>query len=128
MISRIVGTLQLRFQSEGYNSIITPITVEVSSPQVVRVLSNDIYVLTGILVSDADAVGEATRISLVSPTSAIEGSARDISLLGSSANQIFKNNLIIKTTDAEGNYDEDATIMPYKLYFMKVSPYKKKQN
>lgn len=124
MISRLVGIEQQRFAKLGYETITTPVTIEVRKAVESFVIGNDTYLLTGVQVSESDMIGTTHRISIISPTGAITGTAREVSMLGTSTNVLFKNNIVVKVTDSNGVFDEHATIAPCKLYFIKVSPTK----
>lgn len=125
MIDRLVKLEQDRLATIGYQSIVTPVELVVTKPTECFIISNDTYLLSGIRVSQSDLVGTDSRIQIISPTGVISGTARQISTLGTSTNVLFKQNIVVKVCNADGEFLPDASVMPFSLFFIKISPQKK---
>lgn len=123
MINHIVTAERVRLKKLGYDSFVTPVTVTIEDAMTTILLSNDTYILTGIRISDADMKSDTNIISITSPTDCIEGTARQLSEMGTSILHLFKDYIIVKTVDESG-YFGDNKVDNFKLEFVQISPVK----
>ncbi len=116
MISKIVELEQERYKRLGYDTIVVPISIYVSSPLEVVHISNDSYILTGIHITRDDMLSNGNSVVLSSPTEVLHLTQMQISQLGTSLFKLFKENLIIQTK-SESDFGQ------YRLDFIKITPY-----
>ena len=125
MISRLIELEQQRLTAMGYDTVVSPVSVNVSSARKIVNLGNDTYILTGIRMSRAAAVSDDYNVSLSSPTEGIQGTEQQIAQMGQAVYKLFRGHIIIKTTKGD-DFDASASIPQYTLDFMKVTPKIKK--
>lgn len=123
MINRRIQLEEERLHSLGFDTIVSTESFTIGNSTTMFDLGNDTFILTGIRMSKDDIMGNASKIQLISPTDAIEGSANELSQLGTSILKLFRKHLIVKTT-INGARDVGA-ISPYRLDFIKITPIKK---
>ena len=121
MLQRLIEIEQNRLKLLGYDSIVTPVSVFVSNSLQLEVIGNDTYILTGIRISKDDVLNDLHELTVVSPTESIQLSQQEIATLGTSILKIFKEYIIIKTTD-ENEFSSDNEITPFRMDFVKISP------
>ena len=121
MLQKLVEIEQGRLKALGYDSIVTPVSVFVSDSLQIETIGNDTYILSGIRISKDDVLNDMHELTIVSPTESIQLSQQEIATLGTSVLKIFKEFIIIKTTD-EIEYSADAEITPFRMDFVKISP------
>lgn len=123
MIDRLVQLEEERWHALGYDTVVTPISMEINKAETIMQLGNETVILTGIRIGSYDVVADTdSKILLVSPTECFVGTQRELSQLGTSVFKLFKDSLIIKVRTQR---DEIPT---FRLDFIKVTPYIRKQS
>lgn len=122
ILDRIIAEEQERYDALGLETIVTPVHLTISDPLVINHLSNDTYVLTGVRLSADELLYENTIVQISSATDLIECTMRELSMLGTSANRLFRGNMIVKTFADGKGFDRLADIQPYRLDFIRISP------
>lgn len=123
MIDRLVQLEEERWNALGYDTVVTPVSMEINTAEKIMQLGNETVILTGIRMSSYDVVADTeTKLILVSPTESFVGTQRELSQLGTSIFKLFKDSLIIKVRT------QRDTIPTFRLDFIKVTPYIRKQS
>lgn len=124
MLQKIIDIEQNRLKALGYDSIVTPVHIDVVDSLQMHIIGNDSYILSGVRVSKENLAQEMHEVVIVSPTESIHETQQELATFGTSMKKIFKNHIVIKTTDYR-EFSGDAPITPYRLDFIKISPIKK---
>ncbi len=123
MIDRLVQLEEERWHALGYDTVVTPVSMEINTAEKIMQLGNETVILTGIRMGEYDVVADTeTKLMLVSPTESFVGTQRELSQLGTSTFKLFKDSLIIKVRT------QRDTIPTFRLDFIKVTPYIRKQS
>lgn len=126
MIARLIEIEQARIAAAGYMSVVTPVTLTVGRSLQIVHIGNDTYILTGVRASDNDMMNDRNEVCISSPTEALQGTQRQLSTLGQSMWRLFRDYIIIKTTDENGWQGEKDT-PTYRLDFVRISPVKRRK-
>ncbi|MDR2963458.1 MAG: hypothetical protein LBU90_07505 [Bacteroidales bacterium] len=125
MLHRLIELEEKRLHALGYDTIVTPVQLHVTDSLQITITGNDSYVLAGIRVSADDVLSNRHSISILSPTACLQGTQQEIATLGTSSMQLFKEYILVKTTD-EKPYSGDNAIPPFRLDFLKITPLPKR--
>lgn len=126
MIEHLVKTERARLAELGYDSLVVPTTISVSTSLKVLNLGCDILILTGVRASDNDMMNDRNEVCISSPTGTMQGTQRQMATLGQAMWQTFRDYIIIKTTDENGWQGEKDT-PTYRLDFVRISPVKRRK-
>lgn len=121
MISRIVEIEQNRFRELGYETKVTPVSVDVRTSLETLNIGNSTYILAGIMLGENDVMSDRTTVCIASATESLMMTQQQIATLDKSMNKLFKEYITIRTTEDE-EYSEDKAIIPYRLDFIKITP------
>lgn len=124
MLQRIIDIEQARLKNLGYDSIVTPVHIDVLDSLQMHVIGNDSYILSGVRVSKDNIMQEMHEVVIVSPTESVHETQQELATFGTSQMKIFKNYIVIKTAD-QNEFSDDVAITPFRLDFIKISPIKK---
>ncbi len=122
MISRIVELEQERWHRLGYDTIVTPIGVQVSKSEKVLQLGNETCVLTGIRIGENDLLSNETELVIISPSESVQCTQKDLAMFGTSIIKLFTNFLIIRVRS------KHQEIPMFRLDFIKITPISKSNN
>ena len=122
MINRLIELEQTRFAAAGYDTVVYPSEVSVSVPRLVIPLGGESWVLTGIRCSDGDLMGADHRVSISSPTNAVQATERAFAQMGESIHRLLRHHLVIHTAEAGKEFSESADIPAFQLLFVRIVP------
>ena len=112
MIKTIIEQEQRRLQEKGFGCEVQTLSVPVSSSHMQLYLGNDVYVLTGIRLSDEDDKMDKNTVVLSSPTEQMTLTQQSMSMLGTSIVKVFRNRINIVSFGSINDivkYTKDAT-------------------
>lgn len=124
MLQKLIDIEQARLKTLGYESIVTPVHIDVLDSLQMHIIGNDSYILSGVRVGKDNIMQDMHEVVIVSPTESVHETQQELATFGTSMMKIFKNYIVIKTTD-QNEFSGDMEITPFRLDFIKVSPIKK---
>ena len=123
MTDKLIEIEQNRLRSIGYESVVTPFSVEIDESLVQLNIGNNTCILTGIRLSPDDVLSNKHEVVINSATESLQFSQQEIATLGTSIYKLMKEYIIVRTTD-ENEYSGDTAISPFRLDFIKITPIK----
>lgn len=122
MISRLTELEQQRIENQGYDTVVIPHEITVTSPRTVIEFGNESWILTGVRASSADLMGADHSVSITSPTNAFYASQRTLASMGTSLLRLFRHHMIIHVAEYGKDFDSSASIPSFTLSFMRIAP------
>jgi hypothetical protein len=120
MLKKIIDTEQQRLKALGYDSVITPISIEVTTNLHVENIGNDVYVLDSLILNEDGLINEEEVISILSPIDCFKTQqVKYLKSLGNTIHKTFRNWIICKLGVS---LTDDLQTEPYRLNFIKISP------
>ncbi len=133
MIETIVDIERRRMEAQGYTTIVSQRSIDITSPVCLVEIGLDSYILAGAEISDNDMMHNQHTIRIVSPTVAFQGTERRLASLGNAGHLLFRHHILVKRPDWSDTGELiketiDEKVRPrIRLDFITISPVKRRK-
>lgn len=122
IIDKIVDQEQNRLKKMGYDCLVMPVTLTITSRKSMFNIGNDIYIFNGLIMNPEHIFESDETVSIFSATDCIETcSFKDLN--ENSTPKLFLNYVMVRSYNSK-IWEDDKEIKPYRIRFIKITPIK----